>query len=73
MTEMSDEHRQTMKALVQEGRGSADVLHLRDVPRPELREGRVIVRMRAASVNALDWHSTYGGLLTDIAAKISSP
>lgn len=70
MTEMSDEHRQTMKALVQEGRGSADVLHLRDVPRPELREGRVIVRMRAASVNALDWHSTHGGLLTDIAAKI---
>ena len=70
MTEMSDEHRQTMKALVQEGRGSADVLHLRDVPRPELREGRVIVRMRAASVNALDWHSTHGGLLIDIAAKI---
>ncbi|MBI2325610.1 MAG: NAD(P)-dependent alcohol dehydrogenase [Chloroflexi bacterium] len=59
-----------MKALVQEGRGSADVLHLRDVPRPELAEGRVIVRMRAASVNALDWHSTHGGLLLEIAAKI---
>lgn len=59
-----------MKALVQEGRGSADVLHLRDVPRPDLREGRVIVRMRAASVNALDWHSTHGGLLMDITAKV---
>ncbi|MEX2046722.1 MAG: NAD(P)-dependent alcohol dehydrogenase, partial [Chloroflexota bacterium] len=61
---------QTMKALVQEGHGSADVLHLRDVPMPELADGRVIVRMRAASVNALDWHSTHGGLLIEIAAKI---
>src|SRR5688500_13452051 len=29
----------TMKALVQEGRGSADVLHLREVPRPQATEG----------------------------------
>ncbi len=42
----------TMKAVVQDGYGSADVLHLRDIPRPELMEGRVLVRMRAASVNA---------------------
>lgn len=59
-----------MKALVQEGSGSADVLHVRDIPRPELREGTVLVRMRAASVNALDWHSTHGGLILEIAAKI---
>ncbi len=61
---------QTMKALVQEGSGSADVLHLRDIPRPELMEGHVLVRMRAASVNALDWHSTHGGLILEIAAKV---
>jgi NADPH:quinone reductase-like Zn-dependent oxidoreductase len=61
---------QTMKAIVQEGYGSADVLHLRDVPRPELMEGRVLVRMRATSINALDWHSTHGGLLLEIAGKI---
>lgn len=60
----------TMKALVQEGSGSADVLHLRDVPVPELTEGRVLVRMRAASVNALDWHSAHGGLIMDLAAKV---
>ncbi len=60
-----------MKALVQEGHGSADVLHIRDVPIPELREGRVLVRMRAASVTALDWHVTrVGGLLVNIAAKV---
>jgi NADPH:quinone reductase-like Zn-dependent oxidoreductase len=61
---------QTMKALVQEGYGSADSLHVRDVPRPELMDGRVIVRMRAASVNALDWHTTHGGLLLDIISKL---
>jgi NADPH:quinone reductase-like Zn-dependent oxidoreductase len=60
----------TMKALVQEGYGSADVLHLREVPRPELLEGSVLVRMRAASVNALDWHITRGGLLLEIIGKI---
>lgn len=60
----------TMKAVVQEGRGSADVLHLREVPVPELIPGRVLVRMRAASVNALDWHTTHGGLLLDIIGKL---
>lgn len=60
----------TMKALVQEGRGSADVLHLREIPVPKLTEGRVLVRMRAASVNALDWHSTHGGLILEIVGKI---
>lgn len=64
------ESRGTMKALVQEGRGSADVLHLRDIPRPALKDGRVLVRMRAASVNALDWHTTHGGLLLEIIGKI---
>ena len=60
-----------MKALVQEGSGSADNIHVRDVPRPEPTEGRVLVRMRAASVNALDWHTTHGGLLLDIIAKVT--
>lgn len=66
----SEDRGHTMKALVQEGYGSADVLHVRDILRPELAEGRVLVRMRAASVNALDWHSTHGGLLLEIAGKI---
>jgi NADPH:quinone reductase-like Zn-dependent oxidoreductase len=60
----------TMKAVVQEGYGSANALHVRDIPIPELMEGRVLVRMRAASVNALDWHTTHGGLLLEIIAKI---
>lgn len=60
----------TMRALVQEGRGSADHLHLREIPKPRPTAGRVLVRMRAASVNALDWHATHGGLLLDIIGKI---
>src|SRR5207249_10740920 len=52
-----------MKAVVQEGTGSADVLHLREVDRPTLTDDRVLIRVRAASVNALDWHTTHGGFL----------
>ena len=65
-----DDRGDKMKALVQEGYGSADSLHVRDIPRPELIEGHVLVRMRAASVNALDWHTTHGGLLLEIIGKI---
>ncbi len=60
-----------MKALVQEGYGSADSLHLREIPRPEVADGHVLVRMRAASVNALDWHTAHGGLLLEIIAKVT--
>ena len=68
---MVDDRGDMMKALVQEGHGSADSLHVREIPRPEVTEGRVLVRMRAASVNALDWHTTHGGLLLEIIAKIT--
>ena len=57
------EAKQTMRAIVQEGYGSADALKLRVIERPALAEGRVLVRVRAASVNALDWHSVHGGLM----------
>jgi NADPH:quinone reductase-like Zn-dependent oxidoreductase len=52
-----------MKALVQDGYGSADVLHLREIDKPVLTDNGVLVRVRAASVNALDWHSVHGGLV----------
>ena len=34
-----------MKALVQEGSGTADVLHIREVDRPELTDGGVLIRV----------------------------
>ncbi|MGW5618098.1 NAD(P)-dependent alcohol dehydrogenase [Streptomyces sp. NPDC003877] len=49
-----------MKAVVQDRYGSADVLELRDVDRPVPGAGEVLVRVRAASVNAYDWHFMRG-------------
>ena len=54
--------KETMRAIVQEGYGSADALHLREIPRPTLAEGRVLIRVRAASVNApMNTRSTLAG------------
>jgi len=60
----------TMRAIVQEGEGSADVLHLREIAKPALADDRVLVKVRAASVNALDWHSVHGSTLMRVAAKV---
>jgi NADPH:quinone reductase-like Zn-dependent oxidoreductase len=49
-----------MKAIVQERYGSPDVLELRDVDKPVPDADEVLVRVRAASVNALDWHYMRG-------------
>jgi NADPH:quinone reductase-like Zn-dependent oxidoreductase len=59
-----------MKALVQEGSGSADVLHIREVDRPQLADDRVLIRVRAASVNALDWHVVHGSPAFAVIAKL---
>ncbi|MFD7559344.1 MULTISPECIES: NAD(P)-dependent alcohol dehydrogenase [unclassified Streptomyces] len=49
-----------MKAIVQERYGSSDVLEFKEVDRPAPRDGEVLVRVRAASVNARDWHVMRG-------------
>jgi NADPH:quinone reductase-like Zn-dependent oxidoreductase len=48
-----------MRAIVQEGYGSADVLKLREVELPAVADDHVLVRVHAASVNALDSHLVY--------------
>lgn len=45
-----------MKAIVQDRYGSPDVLELREIDKPVPGDDAVLVRVRAASVNALDWH-----------------
>ena len=45
-----------MRAIVQEGSGSPDVLKLREIERPAVGDDEVLVRVRAASVNAADCH-----------------
>lgn len=59
-----------MKALVQNGYGSADVLRLQEIEKPVLTEGCVLVRVRAASVNALDWHTVHGGRVIQAVASL---
>ena len=44
-----------MKAIVQESYGSPDGLMLREIDRPVAGDDDVLVRVRAASVNAYDW------------------
>jgi NADPH:quinone reductase-like Zn-dependent oxidoreductase len=45
----------TMKALIRDRYGSADVLEVRDVERPVPAAGEVLVRVHAASLNDWDW------------------
>ncbi len=45
-----------MKAIVNTEYGSPDVLHLTDVEKPVPKDNEVLVEVKAASVNAYDWH-----------------
>src|SRR5438874_12206698 len=45
----------TMKAVVQDTYGTSEVRELRDIAQPEIGEGDVLVRVRAAGVNPGDW------------------
>jgi NADPH:quinone reductase-like Zn-dependent oxidoreductase len=49
-----------MRAIVQHGYGGPDVLELRDIDRPAVTDDGVLVRVRAASVNPVDWHLMTG-------------
>ena len=49
-----------MKAIVYRCYGSPDVLQLEDVEKPAPADDEVLVRVRAASVNPLDWHYMRG-------------
>jgi len=60
----------TMNAIVQEGTGSADVLSFRQIALPDLPDDRILIRVRAASVNASDYHSVRGGWLVTVMGKI---
>ena len=60
----------TMTALVQDGAGSADVLHLRQIEKPAVTEDRVLVKVHAASVNAMDYHMVHGAPIVTVIAKL---
>jgi NADPH:quinone reductase-like Zn-dependent oxidoreductase len=49
-----------MKALVHHRYGPPDVLEVADVERPAVDDETLLIRVRAASVNPLDWHLVTG-------------
>ncbi|QDU69322.1 Crotonyl-CoA reductase [Planctomycetes bacterium Pla86] len=51
---------ETMRAVVQDRYGAAEVLELREIERPTAREGEVLVRVRAAGLDRGVWHLMAG-------------
>jgi NADPH:quinone reductase-like Zn-dependent oxidoreductase len=49
-----------MKAIVYIEYGSADVLHFTEVPKPVPADNEVLIKVRAAALNALDWRMMNG-------------
>jgi NADPH:quinone reductase-like Zn-dependent oxidoreductase len=49
-----------MKAVVYSRYGSPDVLQIQDVEKPVPKDNEVLIQIRAASVNPLDWHFMRG-------------
>jgi NADPH:quinone reductase-like Zn-dependent oxidoreductase len=49
-----------MKAIAYEAYGSADILEVKEVRKPDVEANQVLVRVRAASANPYDWHFMRG-------------
>ncbi|MBT4519650.1 MAG: NAD(P)-dependent alcohol dehydrogenase, partial [Halieaceae bacterium] len=63
-----------MKAIVGRCYGSPDVLALESVEKPEPASNEVLVKVRAASVNPLDWHYLRGApYIMRLSSGIGSP
>jgi NADPH:quinone reductase-like Zn-dependent oxidoreductase len=52
-----------MKAIVYEGFGTPDILRYQDIEKPTLGDDEVVIKVRAASINPLDWKLMKGGPL----------
>jgi threonine dehydrogenase-like Zn-dependent dehydrogenase len=50
----------SMRAIVRDRYGSADVLEVREVPVPDAGDGEVLVRVRAAGLDGGVWHIMAG-------------
>jgi len=55
-----EERRDATKAIIQKEYGPPDVLELGDIERPEIGDGEVLVRVRAAGVDRGVWHLMKG-------------
>ncbi len=62
-----------MKAIVHERYGRPGVLELRDVDKPEIDDDQVLVGVRAASVNPVEWYGVTGLFLARIGSGFRRP
>jgi len=49
-----------MKAIVHHRYGSPDVLELKEIDRPVVKDDQALVRVHAASINPADWYALTG-------------
>ena len=57
-----------MKAMVMTGFGTPEVFELREIPKPQIKPGYVIIRVRASSVNPIDY-KIRSGLLKNLSPE----
>jgi NADPH:quinone reductase-like Zn-dependent oxidoreductase len=62
-----------MKAVVHERYGRPDVLELREVDKPEIEDDQLLVRVRAASVNPVEWYGVTGPYFARIGSGMRRP
>src|SRR5437763_12203403 len=60
MATVAIERTTMMKGIGRDRYGSPDILELHDLEQPQLQDDRVLVRVRAASVNRYDWYDVTG-------------
>lgn len=60
MPTLATDQESTMKAIVQDVYGTADVLELRHIDKPDISDNEVLVRVHAAGVDRGVWHLMTG-------------
>jgi NADPH:quinone reductase-like Zn-dependent oxidoreductase len=63
----------TMKAAVHHHYGSYDRLELRDLPRPAIADGEVLVRVHASSLNPVEWYRVRGPVFARLGEGLLRP
>jgi NADPH:quinone reductase-like Zn-dependent oxidoreductase len=64
---------QTAKAVVYRNYGSPDVLHCEDVEKPSPGDDQVLIRIRAAAANPLDYHLMSGAFVMRLMTGLRKP
>jgi NADPH:quinone reductase-like Zn-dependent oxidoreductase len=63
----------TMRAIVHDRYGRPDLLTLREVDTPEIADDQVLVRVRASSVNPVEWYGVTGPYFARFGAGLRRP